>query len=213
MHEGKDPEEENVERGRPASDEASDLERLDVEAGAKIAAQRDHPAAKAAAEAGELADQGPLYAFSAGMLLAGIIGTRNRRAIYNGIAMLAAVGSADIAKRITKRLVRRTRPHVLLDEGRYDAEAGGTDEKKEQSFPSGHTACSVAAARALSRTYPAAGAVAGVAAIGVGVGRVAKGAHWPLDVAAGAAIGLAAEEVSARSLQALVPLILRWLAR
>jgi membrane-associated phospholipid phosphatase len=115
--------------------------------------------------------------------------------------MLAAVAAADLSKRLTKSLVRRTRPHVLLDEGRYETDAGGSEEKPEQSFPSGHTACSVAAARALSRTYPAAGASAGLAAIAIGVSRIVKGAHWPLDVAGGAVIGLAAEALSAALLR------------
>ena len=182
----------------------SEVERLDVAAGTKIAKRRDHPAAKAAAKASEVGDQGPLYAFSAGLLIAGLA-TRNARVAKSGVAMLAAVGFADVAKRIAKGLVRRTRPHVLLDEGRYKTDAGGSERKPEQSFPSGHTACSIAAARALSRTFPEAGAVAGVAAVGIGVSRIAKGAHWPLDVVAGAVIGLVAEAVSAQGLGRLSP--------
>ena len=114
---------------------------------------------------------------------------------------LLPVGAADLSKRLVKGLVRRTRPHVLLDDGRYKTEAGGSAQKPEQSFPSGHTAGSVAAARALSRNFPAAGAAAGAAAVGIGISRVAKGAHWPLDVAAGAVIGLAAEALSAMLLR------------
>ena len=83
-----------------------------------------------------------------------------------------------------------------MDEQRYDRAVGGSDRKPEQSFPSGHMAGSVAAARALSRDFPEVGAAAGVAAVGIGISRVAKGAHWPLDVAAGAVIGLAAEAIS-----------------
>jgi membrane-associated phospholipid phosphatase len=111
--------------------------------------------------------------------------------------MLAAIGAADLGKRLAKRLVRRTRPHVLLDEGRYETDTGGSDDKPEQSFPSGHTACTVAAARALSRNFPETAAAGGAAAVAIGITRIAKGAHWPLDVAAGALIGLAAEALSA----------------
>jgi membrane-associated phospholipid phosphatase len=178
-------------------EKASDVEQVDVELGASIARHRDHPVAKAAGQVSKIGDQEPLYALSAGLLVLGLV-TRQRRLTVSSLTLLAAVGAADLSKRAAKRLVRRTRPHVLLDDGQYNAAAGGSDEKPEQSFPSGHTACSVAAARALSRSYPRAGAVAGLGAVVIAVSRVAKGAHWPLDVFGGAAIGLAAEALSTR---------------
>lgn len=110
--------------------------------------------------------------------------------------MLAGLGIADLGKRGVKSLVSRTRPHVLLEENHYETEAGGSERKPEQSFPSGHMAGSVAVARALSRNFPGAGAAAGIAAVGIGVSRMVKGAHWPLDVLGGAIIGLAAESVA-----------------
>ncbi|HEX8412619.1 MAG TPA: phosphatase PAP2 family protein [Sphingomicrobium sp.] len=181
--------------------EASEAEKADIELGAKIASQRDHPIVKAAGNAGKIGDQGPLYALSAAVLVAGLI-ARNRRLAGSGISMLAAIAAADVSKRLTKSLVRRTRPHVLLDDGRYQTDAGGSERKPEQSFPSGHMAGSAAVARALSRNFPKAGAAAGVAAVAVGVSRVAKGAHWPLDVLGGAVVGLAAEAATAMLLQA-----------
>ena len=174
----------------------SDFEKADVELGKKMASERDSPAVKAAAQAGEIGDQGPLYLLSSALLVAGLAAS-DRRLAGSGVSMLVAVGAADLSKRLAKRLVRRTRPHVLLDEGRYKTDTGGSAQKPEQSFPSGHTAGSVAAARALSRNFPAAGAVAGTAAAAIGISRVAKGAHWPLDVAAGAVIGFGAEALSA----------------
>jgi membrane-associated phospholipid phosphatase len=111
--------------------------------------------------------------------------------------MLVAIGLADVGKRIAKRVVRRTRPHILIDRGRYDADTGGSEDKQEQSFPSGHTACTVAAGRALSRHFPETTAAAGAATAIIGLSRVVEGKHWPLDVAAGAVIGLVAERLSA----------------
>ena len=187
------------ESGNEADDfhKPSDVEKADVALGAKLAKHRDHPVAKAAGEASKIGDQGPLYAISTGVLIMGLA-SHDRRLARSGFAMLVAVGAADVGKRLAKALVRRTRPHVLLDEHRYESDAGGSARKPEQSFPSGHTACSVAAARALSRDYPQAGVVTGIAAAAIGVSRVAKGAHWPLDVVGGAVVGLLAEAVSHR---------------
>jgi membrane-associated phospholipid phosphatase len=181
------------------SHDASDLEKADVELGTKLARHRDHPLAKAAGKASKIGDQGPLYAISAGLLIIGLA-ARDRRLARSGISMLGAIGAADLSKRLVKALVRRTRPHVLLDENRYETDTGGSVRKPEQSFPSGHTACSVAAARGLSRDYSQAGVAAGIAAVAIGISRVAKGAHWPLDIVGGAVIGLMAEAVSARLL-------------
>lgn len=181
--------------------DSSDVEKADIELGLKMASRRDDPAVKAAGKAGKIGDQAPLYAISVAVLIAGLA-ARNRRLAGSGVCMLAAIAGADLSKRLTKGLVRRTRPNVLLEERRYAKDAGGSDRKSEQSFPSGHMAGSVAVARALSRNYPGAGAAAGVAAVAIGVSRVAKGAHWPLDVAGGAVIGLAAE--------AATTALLRW---
>src|SRR3954447_18473538 len=103
------------------SDPAADVEKADIKLGVKLAKHRDHPVAKAAAKAGKIGDQGPLYALSAGLLAVGI-SSRDRRLTDTGLSMLAAIATADVAKRVVKRLVHRTRPHVVLDEGRYQAD-------------------------------------------------------------------------------------------
>ena len=190
----------NAENNNADLQEASDVEKADIDLGKKMASHRDDPLVKAAGYAGMLGDQAPLYALSAGLLIVGLT-SRDRRLAGSGISMMAALGVADLSKRLTKRLVSRTRPHVLLDDGCYETDAGGSDEKPEQSFPSGHMAGSVAVARALSRNYPKAGAAAGIAAVAIGASRVAMGAHWPLDVAGGAVIGLAAEAATAALLR------------
>ncbi len=169
-----------------------DLEAADVALGKRVARHRDKPAVKAAGKASEIADQGPLYAISAGVALWGLI-SGNRRLGRTGVELLVAVGAADAGKSIIKRFVKRTRPYMLLNEGEYESGAGGAGRKPQQSFPSGHMAGSVAFGRALSRTYPKAGALCAAASVGVGWSRVAKGAHWPLDVLAGAVVGLLAE--------------------
>jgi membrane-associated phospholipid phosphatase len=121
----------------------------------------------------------------------------------SGVAAAVAVGGADAGKTLVKRCYRRTRPHVLLDEGRYESDAGGSDAKREQSFPSGHVAGTVAAGRAISRIYPEAAPWCAAAALLIAGARLAKGSHWPLDVAAGAVIGLAAELATSRALRSI----------
>ncbi|MDQ0605208.1 membrane-associated phospholipid phosphatase [Streptomyces canus] len=60
------------------------------------------------------------------------------------------------------------------------------------SFPSGHTAAAFAFAGAVIPVWPAAGAACAVSAVTVAAARVHSGAHFPSDVAAGGALGLAA---------------------
>lgn len=189
--------------GEELSGSADTLEKADVALGTRLAADRDKPVVKAVAWVGKVADQGPLYAIGAAFLVIGCSSRRGRLAAA-GISMLAAVGMADAGKSLTKRMVKRTRPHVLLEEGHYAAEAGGSDRKPEQSFPSGHVAGSVAAARALTRIFPEARPWPMLVAAALGVTRVLKGAHWPLDLVAGAVIGLIAEAVTSSLLGVLI---------
>ncbi|HEX8568909.1 MAG TPA: phosphatase PAP2 family protein [Caulobacteraceae bacterium] len=175
-----------------AAPDANPVEKADIQAGVKLARWRDSRWVKAAAKAGDLGDQEPLYALTGAVLVFGLL-RRDRRVAEAGARMLAAVAAADFAKSTIKSWVTRTRPHVLMDEQEYDSELGGGDEKPRQSFPSGHAAGGAAVARALSRLYPQAGLAAGAGAAAMGVTRVAKGAHYPLDVVAGAVVGLAAE--------------------
>jgi membrane-associated phospholipid phosphatase len=174
---------------------AAALESADVELGRRLAAGRDRPVVRGAAKVGKLGDQEPLYALAAGLSAVGLV-ARRPAVLRLGVRMGLAVLAADLAKSGLKRLIRRSRPHVLLDEGRYEAGLGASDDKAQQSFPSGHMAGAVAATAALWRLYPRS-APAGLAACGfLGWSRMSKGAHWPLDIVAGAVAGLAAEAAS-----------------
>ena len=78
------------------------------------------------------------------------------------------------------------------------------DRPESSSFPSGHTAAAVAFTAAVAPAWPPAGAVCAVPAAMVAVERVQSGAHYPSDVAGGAAIGLASAWLARR-----VPRLLR----
>jgi undecaprenyl-diphosphatase len=100
-------------------------------------------------------------------------------------AVLLVVVAADLSASGLKHAVGRPRP----------AEALGIDvlmsSPSSSSFPSGHAATSFAAALALALAVPRLAAfVFGLAAV-IAFSRLYVGAHYPLDVLGGAALGAA----------------------
>ncbi|HYF22878.1 MAG TPA: phosphatase PAP2 family protein [Caulobacteraceae bacterium] len=186
---------------RPGVADAHPLEQADIAAAEELGRWRDHPAVRVLGKLSELGDQPPLFALSGAVLAAGLV-TRNPRLSEAGVRMLAAMALATLLKGRVKKAVSRTRPHVLMEQGRYQTMAGGPDEGPWNSFPSGHTAGSVAVARALSRVYPRAGVAAAPAAAAIALVQVPRGAHYPLDVAGGLAVGLLAEALTDAAVRA-----------
>jgi membrane-associated phospholipid phosphatase len=193
-----------IERSETVTETA--LEEADVAVAARLAAHRHHPAMRAAGALSEIADQPPLFALCGAVLAYGFL-AGDRRAALGGGRMLAAFLAATWMKGGLKRLVSRTRPNVLLDEGRYDVRVRGPDEGPWHSFPSGHTAGGLAVARAFARTWPEARWPAYAAAGAIALIQIPRGAHYPLDVMAGAALGLAAEALVDHAFTAAGPLL------
>ena len=105
-------------------------------------------------------------------------------------ARLLASGSATWAlSKLVKQMVRRPRPATLLPgTRRRGKDAAGL------GYLSGHAGVAVAlGAAALPRLGPAARALALGTIPAVGLTRVYVGAHLPLDIAGGAALGLAVD--------------------
>jgi membrane-associated phospholipid phosphatase len=143
----------------------------------------------------EIGDQPQMRTLSCGLIAAGVL-MRNVRLARAGLRMLLAHELATAAKNFVKQRVDRTRPRSAgEDREAHKIKPGESTDKEETSFPSGHSAGASATARAFIREYPEYAAPAYAAAAGVAFAQIPRCAHYPTDVGAGLAIGVAAELV------------------
>jgi undecaprenyl-diphosphatase len=96
---------------------------------------------------------------------------------YAGLSLIAT----SLLVLVVKRIVRRTRPSL---------EVQSVVPPDRFSFPSGHTAAAFSLAIAMFGAAPWLAPGLLLLACCVGYGRMYLGVHYPLDVGAGAAIGL-----------------------
>ncbi|MBB3949246.1 phosphatase PAP2 family protein [Aureimonas jatrophae] len=172
-----------------------DLEQQDIELAEAAGRQRHRPLVRWAGWMSELADQPQLAALCASTALVGLAGGR-RDILATGLQMLLAHAIATQAKGWIKNRVRRVRPYVVLDEGRYERETGETRHPRERSFPSGHTAGAVAVATVVALRHPAMAVPALALAAAASLVQLPRAKHYPSDLAAGTAIGLAGAGLS-----------------
>ena len=143
----------------------------------------------------KIGDQ-PEFRVIAGCLLVAGTFASNDRLVRAGARMLVAHEAATVVKDLIKTTMDRTRPRSA-DSGRAKRPKKGDHTAKEKiSFPCGHSAGAIAAARAFSREYPEYGAIAMGSAALFAASQVVRCAHYPTDVAAGVLVGLATEEVT-----------------
>lgn len=149
----------------------------------------------------DLGDEPQLRILCAGTMMLGVL-ERDRRLVLAGARMLAAQLAATLAKDFVKHRIDRTRPRSLgRGDGDHRLSAGRSRAKEETSFPSGHAAGTAAVAAAFARDYPERARPAFGAAAALSLVQIPRCAHYPSDVAAGAAIGLAAEAALAGALR------------
>jgi membrane-associated phospholipid phosphatase len=159
---------------------------VDASIYARIAATETPRLDRAMVGLSRAADHGKLWIATAGAL-AIFGGPPGRAAARDGMRALALASAS--ANLIGKPLTRRVRP-VQVDLGVGESRRGRMP--RSSSFPSGHTASAFAFATAAGGAVPPLRpgllALAGL----VGYSRVHTGVHYPADVIAGAAVGVAA---------------------
>jgi membrane-associated phospholipid phosphatase len=170
---------------------------LDADAAAAEALNpyQGSPAIEALGRFAALGDQPPLRILCGAVIAVGLIGG-DRKLAATGARMLAAHTLATLAKDFIKKRVDRTRPRALERKGKDHRPSPGRNEAKEEtSFPSGHSAGAAAVARAFARDYPDHAGAAYAAAGALALAQIPRCAHYPTDVGAGLAIGVAAEQL------------------
>lgn len=120
-------------------------------------------------------------------LLAASVVTRSRAVSHFAMRVNVATTLAVVGSQALKRSLTRRRPDAKI-EG-FTPLAANPDAF---SFPSGHTAAAFSVAVALQGETRASGPLSLLLATGIGLSRVYLGAHYPFDVAAGAALGAGA---------------------
>jgi undecaprenyl-diphosphatase len=141
----------------------------------------------------DMGDQPQMRVLCSAVMAAGVL-ARDPRMVRAGARMLAAHTLATFAKNFVKNRIDRTRPRSTGDPRRDHSLSPGRSEAKEKtSFPSGHAAGASAVARAYAREFPEHAVPALAAGSVLSLAQIPRCAHYPTDVGAGVAIGLASE--------------------
>jgi membrane-associated phospholipid phosphatase len=159
----------------------------------------------------DVGDQAQLRVISGGLLAAGLF-RADTRMIAAGARMLLAHEIATALKNRVKLNVERMRPRSASDQDDEKPRLARNTDKEASSFPSGHSAGSLAVARAFAAEYPEYRTPALSAAAAIAIAQVPRCAHYPTDVAAGLLIGAVAEKLAGFLMRPARPMLCgaRW---
>jgi len=140
----------------------------------------------------KLGDQPQMRVLSAAVIVGGMLFAKERM-VRAGFRMLIAHEAATFAKDAIKVEIDRTRPRSAKSRDEKKIRKGKKRAKELTSFPSGHSAGAMATASAFAREYPEYRIAALAASAAVAASQIPRCAHYPTDVVAGAAVGVASE--------------------
>ena len=156
-------------------------------------------------------DQLQLRVLCGGVLAIGLA-RRDPRMVRAAARMLLSHELATLAKRAVKNRVDRWRPHSAGAGKPVKPRKGRSKAKARNSFPSGHSAGAMAVACAFAAEYPGQRGAALAAGGAISAAQVPTSSHYPSDVVAGAAIGVATDSAVGLVWRAAERLWRRWTA-
>jgi membrane-associated phospholipid phosphatase len=171
---------------------AKPLLKLDKQAKDLFEPYQDTLPVRALATVGQAGDQLQLRLICGGVFLFGLV-RKDTRLMGAAVRMIVAHEVATLAKGVVKGNVDRRRPRSTQGSKASMPHAGSSKAGQDQSFPSGHTAGSTAVAHAFAAVYPEYRTPALAASAAVSLIQVPTCAHYPSDVMAGTAIGVASD--------------------
>jgi membrane-associated phospholipid phosphatase len=161
------------------------LHALDLDLFERTAALENPVLDRALPPLSHAADHSKLWMATAA-LLAVIGGREGRRAAVRGLGGIAI--ASPVANLAGKLLVRRRRPSIEV----VPMARRAWRVPVSASFPSGHSASAAAFTTGVAMDLPDAAVPIGIVGAAVAYSRVYTGVHYPGDVAAGIALGVAA---------------------